>query len=99
MPVSMMQPDLQGLSAVPGVRSSALERWYELGWPGPKDEAWRFTRLASLDKLSLRPADASLAKGAGNVPAHTLPDGAHIIHFHNNILSFQDLPENNVLVI
>ena len=93
---SMMQPDLQDIAKLNGVQAEALERWQERGWPGAKEEAWRFTRLASLDKLSLRPADESLGNDAGSVPAHFLPAGAQAIHFHNGILvanSFGDMPE------
>ncbi|MGB0198177.1 MAG: hypothetical protein ACPGAQ_07755, partial [Candidatus Puniceispirillaceae bacterium] len=96
MPESMMQPDLQDVATLNGVQAAALARWQERGWPGAKDEAWRFTRLASLDKLSLRPADASLANGAGNVPTHSLPAGAHVIHFHNGMLvadSLDNMPK------
>ena len=81
-----MQPDVQNITTVNAVQEAALARWQDRGWPGAKDESWRFTRLASLDKLSLRPADSSLANGAGNVPAHALPTGAHVIHFHNGSL-------------
>ena len=96
MPELMMQPDLQDIATPNAVQAAALARWQERGWPGPKDEAWRFTRLASLDKLSLRPADASLANGAGNAPAHKAPAGAHVIHFHNGILvadSIDNMPK------
>ena len=96
MPESMMQPDLQDVATLNGVQAAALARWQERGWPGAKDEAWRFTRLASLDKLSLRPADASLANRAGNVPTHSLPAGAHVIHFHNGMLvadSLDNMPK------
>ena len=82
----MMQPDLQNVMILNGVQEAALARWQDRGWPGAKDESWRFTRLASLDKLSLRPADSSLANDTSNVPAHTLPAGAHVIHFHNGLL-------------
>jgi Fe-S cluster assembly protein SufD len=82
----MMQPDLQNLVTLNGVQEAALARWQDSGWPGTKDESWRFTRLASLEKLSLRPADRSLANGAGDVPAHPLIAEAHIIHFHNGLL-------------
>lgn len=100
MPVSMMQPDLQGLTAVPGVRSSALERWHELGWPGPKDEAWRFTRLASLEKLSLRPADANLPMGRLDAVTSDLPSGSFVIRFHNGVLvgnSLKGAPEGVIV--
>ena len=73
MPGSMMQPDLQGVAPVQGSRALALARWQERGWPGPKEEAWRFTRLASLDKLSLRPADASLSAGMQDIEAAGMP--------------------------
>jgi len=79
MPESMMQPDLQDVAPVQGVRASALARWQERGWPGPKAEAWRFTRLASLDKLSLRPADASLSAGMQDIAAAGMPAAAHVI--------------------
>ena len=96
MPESTMQPDLQDVATPTGVQAAALARWQERGWPGSKDEAWRFTRLAALDKLSLRPADASLANGAGDVPTHTLPAGTHVIHFHNGVLvgdSIENMPK------
>ena len=91
-----MQPDLQDVATLNDVQQAALARWQERGWPGAKDEAWRFTRLAALDKLSLRPADDSLANGTGNLPVHAIPAGAHIIHFHNGLLvadSLGNLPD------
>ena len=96
MPESMMQPDLQGVATRNSVQAAAMARWQERGWPGANDEAWRFTRLASLDKLSLRPADGSMANGAGDFPTHTLPAGAHAVHFHNGILvadSIDNMPK------
>ena len=93
MPESMMQPDLQNIALVNGVRAAALARWQERGWPGVKDEAWRFTRLAALDKLSLRPADTSLAGGIPALPADMLPAGAHVIRFHDGVLVPDSLSE------
>ena len=81
-----MQPDLQNLVTLNGVQEAALARWRDRGWPGTKDESWRFTRLASLEKLSLRPADHSIANGASDVPAHPFIAEAHTIHFHNGLL-------------
>ncbi len=77
MPELMMQPDLQNVAPVNGVQAAALARWQERGWPGVKEEAWRFTRLAALDNLSLRPADTSLADGIPALPADMLPAGVH----------------------
>ena len=45
-----------------------------------------FTRLAALDKLSLRPADNSLADDIPALPADMLPAGAHVIRFHDGVL-------------
>ena len=100
MPASMMQPDLQYLAPVQGVRASALARWQERGWPGPKEEAWRFTRLASLNKLSLRPADASFSAGAQDIVADDMAAAAHVIRFHHGVLvdaSLQGAPDGVTL--
>ena len=100
MLVSMMQPDLQYLAPVQGIRASALARWQVRGWPGPKEEAWRFTRLASLDKLSLRPADVSLSAGMQDDVAGGIPAGAHVIRFHHGLLvdaSLQGAPDGVTL--
>ena len=93
MPESMMQPDLQNVAPVNGVRAAALARWQERGWPGVKDEAWRFTRLAALDKLSLRPADTSLGDDIPDLPADMLPAVAHVIRFHDGVLVPDSLSE------
>ena len=100
MPESMMQPDLQDVAPIQGVRASALARWQQRGWPGPRDEAWRFTRLASLDKLSLRPANASLSAGMQDIVAGGMPAAAHVIRFHRGVLvdaSLQGAPDGVTL--
>ncbi len=92
-----MQPDLRALTSLYGVRGKALARWQESGWPGPKDEAWRFTRLSSLEKLSLQPAVSISAKDTASSLPMNLPDGAYIIRFHNGMLdagSLHELPES-----
>ena len=86
MPVSMMQPDLKSMDSVKGVRASALARWQERGWPGPKEEGWRFTRLSSLEKLRLRPADKSHARALPTFSLANVPDDSFVIRFHNGIL-------------
>ena len=48
MPASMMLPDLSAITTTSAVRSAALADWQASGWPGPRAEAWRFTRLAAL---------------------------------------------------
>ena len=52
MSASTMQPNLDQLAGLTGVRAGALTRWQETGWPHSRVEQWRFTRLASLEKTS-----------------------------------------------
>jgi Fe-S cluster assembly protein SufD len=84
-----MQPNLDQLDGVTGVRAAALARWRESGWPDRKAEAWRFTRLSAIDKMDLRPA---LAGGAMvvDLPA-ALPEGAAVLSFHNGVLDLAGL--------
>ena len=56
MSASTMQPNLDQLAGLTGVRAGAFTRWQETGWPHSRVEQWRFTRLASLEKMDLRPA-------------------------------------------
>src|SRR5262245_27439485 len=44
------------------LRAAAIERFAELGFPGPRDEEWKFTSLAALRETPFRLAPAS---GAG----------------------------------
>lgn len=37
------------------VRDAAIARFGDLGFPGPRDEDWKYTRLASLEKALFRP--------------------------------------------
>ena len=53
MPGSMMQPDLSAVIGDTGVRADALARWQDGGWPGPRVEAWRFTRVDQLAERDL----------------------------------------------
>src|SRR5947207_3062591 len=43
------------------IRTAAIERFAELGFPTPRDEEWRFTPLASLAEVPFQPADAQQA--------------------------------------
>ena len=56
MPASMTLPDLASATANSGVRSSALANWQATGWPGPRVESWRFTKLALLEGQTFAPA-------------------------------------------
>ena len=96
MQVLMMQPNLKNLETLQGVRAEALMRWQEHGWPGVKDESWKFTRLTSLNKQELRIAESGIVKEYKKNQASDLFVGAHEICFHNGALvdtSLKGLPD------
>ena len=86
MPGSMMLPDLGAMPPLDGVRGDAVARWQNAGWPGPRVEAWRFTKLDALTKMDLVPAaDAAGDLGdAGATQANAM--GAHLIRFDNGLV-------------
>ncbi|MEC8538884.1 MAG: hypothetical protein VXY51_04030, partial [Pseudomonadota bacterium] len=86
MPGSMMQPDLSVLAGDTGVRADALARWQDGGWPGPRVEAWRFTRVDQLADRDLVRADALTGDAAGPGAAAAASMGAHVIRFENGVL-------------
>jgi Fe-S cluster assembly protein SufD len=68
--------------------------------PTQKNEAWRFTRLSSLDKQCLSAADASATPAFSSFLPENLPAGAHLIRFHNGLLvdnTLDQLPEGIVV--
>ena len=85
MSVSTMQPKLDQLAGLTGVRAGALPRWQETGWPHSRVEQWRFTRLASLEKMDLRPASAAEVTGTEAISAD-LPKNAAILSFSKGVL-------------
>jgi Fe-S cluster assembly protein SufD len=50
--------------AVQRLRKAAVARFAELGFPGPRDEEWRFTPVAPLAKVPFRLPSADSPKGA-----------------------------------
>jgi Fe-S cluster assembly protein SufD len=46
-----------GTPAVHRLRKAAIARFAEMGFPGPRDEEWRFTSLAPLLRVPFEPAD------------------------------------------
>jgi Fe-S cluster assembly protein SufD len=42
-----------------GIRQAAIDRFAEVGFPGPRDEEWRFTNVAPLTRIAFQPAEAS----------------------------------------
>jgi Fe-S cluster assembly protein SufD len=53
-----LEPELSasGTPAVHRLRKTAAARFAELGLPGPRDEEWRFTPIASLARIPFKPA-------------------------------------------
>jgi Fe-S cluster assembly protein SufD len=60
-----------GTPAVHRLRKAAAARFAKLGFPGPRDEEWRFTPVAALARIPFEPATADPAE----VGHATLPDG------------------------
>jgi Fe-S cluster assembly protein SufD len=58
--------------AVQRLRKAAIARFAELGFPGPRDEEWRFTPVAPLAKAPFRLAPAD---GYGSAASRPLPEG------------------------
>ena len=95
MPASTMQPNLDAVSGLTGVRAGAWQRWLETGWPDHRDEQWRFTRLSSVKKMNLRPAQNAGAASEAEAVSAILPDNAVVLSFNNGVLDisgFSDLP-------
>ena len=91
MPASTMQPNLEGITGLTGVRAGARQRWLETGWPDHNAEQWRFTRLSSVEKMSLKPAKkASFVSGENCIP-DILPDDAVVLFFSNGVLDLAGL--------
>ena len=91
MPASMTLPDLASATANSGVRSSALANWQATGWPGPRVESWRFTKLALLEGQTFAPAHdfADQPAGAGMDAAASI--GAHVLRFVNGVVDPSDI--------
>lgn len=86
MPGSMTQPDMEAVMTGEGVRADALARWRQDGWPGPRAEAWRFTRVDGLAARDLVPTTG--LTGAAGGPGVAAGEGisAHVIRFENGVL-------------
>ena len=93
MPASTMRPNLDETTRLTGVRAGALKRWQETGWPDHRAEQWRFTRLSSVEKMALRPAQhASPSSGVKCISA-ILPKNAVVLSFSNGVLDLEGLAD------
>ena len=95
MPALMMQPDLSNLVVSGPVRNAALTAWQQQGWPGPRVESWRFTKLDRLGGRDITPASSLSPTTAGDGLATAQGMGAHAIRIINGIIdpaSLEGLP-------
>ena len=86
MPASMMLPDLAAITTTSAVRSAALADWQASGWPGPRAEAWRFTRLAALDNRQFVQSGDLIDLPAGGAEEAAAAIGAHVLRFVNGVI-------------
>ena len=86
MPGSMMQPDMSAVMTGEGVRADALARWQQDGWPGPRAEAWRFTRVDGLAARDFAPANGLTGAASGPGAAAAAGVSAHVVRFENGVL-------------
>ena len=63
------------------VRSSAMDRFEQLGFPPVRDEDWKYTNLAALAKESFVPASSSAERPIADVNGFSYPEtaGAHLV--------------------
>jgi Fe-S cluster assembly protein SufD len=89
-----------GTPAIHRLRKAAMARFVEIGFPGPKDEEWRFTPIAPLARMpfDLAPeADNSyLAVGANPNWRQSLPGGVIICSLSEAIKTYPDLVETHL---
>ena len=74
--------------AIEEIREQAFERFAAGGWPGPHDEEWRHTNVASIVELPFRPLDgapvsvpeelAAAARAIGEHPRLVFSDGRYV---------------------
>jgi Fe-S cluster assembly protein SufD len=91
MPASMMQPNLEAMNKLTGVRAGAWQRWQKTGWPDRRAEQWRFTQLSSVEKMDLRPAQNAVAASGAQAISAVLPENAVVLSFNNGVLDLADL--------
>jgi len=86
-----MQPDLSQIEIAGDVRRAALANWQESGWPGPRDEAWRYTRLDGLTGREITPAAALTDVTAGDGATMAARLDAHVIRIVNGVIDSTSL--------
>jgi Fe-S cluster assembly protein SufD len=64
-----------GSPAIHRLRKAAAARFSELGFPGPRDEEWRFTPTAPLTRTPFEPVSPGLASNSCSFSTPQLPKG------------------------
>jgi len=64
-----------GTPAVHRLRKAAAARFAELGFPGPRDEEWRFTPIAPLARVPFEPAPLDVVDSSISLHTPQLPKG------------------------
>lgn len=78
-----------GAAAVARLRREALERLRETGLPDTRDEDWKYTSVAGLDRRAFRPSALLPAPSAEAVEAllaaHALPDALRLVFVNGRL--------------
>jgi Fe-S cluster assembly protein SufD len=64
-----------GTPAMHRLRKAAAARFAELGFPGPRDEEWRFTPIAPLVRIPFEPVPSDRAGKSCSLRSQSLPKG------------------------
>lgn len=93
-----------GPERIRALRASGLARFEELGFPGPRDEEWRYMRLRPIAEAAYRPALAEVPALDEAEIAGEVIDGldAHRLVFVNGVFNAElshvgDLPDGVVI--
>ncbi len=74
------------------LRAQAMERFAELGFPGPRDEDWKFTSLAPLAQIPFKLATAADCGAEVLAPPGLDSGGTQVVVFCNGKLAGKALP-------
>jgi Fe-S cluster assembly protein SufD len=81
-----------GTPSVHRLRKAAAARFAKLGFPGPRDEEWRFTPVASLARIPFEPAAGDTAEIQAGT-SETLPCGVIVCSLAEALRKHADLVE------
>ncbi len=82
-----------GTPAVHRLRKAAAARFAELGFPGPRDEEWRFTPVAPLTRTPFEAVSAEQASKSCSLRIPPLPNGVIVCGLSEAIKKHASLAE------